>query len=109
MSTRATIKFLNGSDIRYVYRYQDGYPSVVLDDLHLLRDKLITEKFDSTDLDKVVLEFFKLVRCLVGDLSSPYQITRGVQYDESYLYEFKWDQDNKTWNCDVNDGYDPNL
>jgi hypothetical protein len=97
MGTRATIIFEEGNDKHFVYRGHDGYP-----DGNILQDieaalKLASGRWSEPEVGLLVTLLLAMQWDFRKERLPHYEITSGVQGDESYLYSVRWNREAKSW------------
>jgi len=89
MSTRATIKFIDGDgDEFYIYRHCDGFPEIIMPDITGVLKKSAGRWSGS--------EMGMLVSMFLGEMYNPktrlqnYEMTHSFHGDESYKYTVRY-------------------
>lgn len=95
MSTRATIKFSDGTEDIFVYRGHDGFPDIVIPDIEEAITKAKGRWFEP--MGCILATMFVRMNLDIDKRLSYYEITSDFHGDESYRYFVTWDDLAKKW------------
>ncbi len=95
MSTRASIKFMDGDDVLYLDRSHDGFPNIVsLDIANTIAT--VRNKWDGSEMGQLIAHFMSMHNDPKHRIKH-YEPSIGPAGDESYQYWVKWDYKKDEW------------